>query len=95
MHKIIKILGTGCPKCKQTTALVEEVVKENNIDAEVIKVEDIMEIMEYNVLSTPAVVVNEEIKIKGRVPSKKELKDLLVDGFEPLVGGEEKSTCCS
>lgn len=94
MSKIIKILGTGCPKCKTTIELVEEVVKENNIDAEVIKVEDIMDIMQYNVMSTPAVVIDEEVKIKGRVPSKNELKDLLIAGIEPLVGGAP-SSCCS
>jgi len=77
MTKSIKILGTGCPKCKQTTAIVEEVVKEYNIDAEVIKVEDIMEIMEYNVLSTPVLVIDEKITIKGRVPNKKEVVELL------------------
>ncbi len=77
MSTIIKILGTGCPKCKTTTALVEEVVKENNIDAQVIKVEDIMKIMEYNVLSTPVVVIDEKITIKGRVPSKNEIIELL------------------
>ena len=77
MSKIIKILGTGCPKCKTTTALVEEVVKEHNIDAKIIKVEDIMEIMEYNVLSTPVLVINEQITVKGRVPSKSEIINLL------------------
>ena len=77
MSRIIKILGTGCPKCRQTTALVEEVVKENNINAEIIKVEDIMEIMEYNVLSTPVLVVDEKITIKGRVPSKNEILELI------------------
>lgn len=74
--KNIKILGTGCPKCKQTTALVEEVVKETGIEATVEKVEDIMEIMKYNILSTPAVVINEKVTIKGRVPSKSELTQL-------------------
>ena len=77
MTKSIKILGTGCPKCKQTTAVVQDVVQENNIDATIEKVEDIMKIMEYNVMSTPAIVIDEEITIKGRVPSKKEVLELL------------------
>lgn len=75
--KEIKILGTGCPKCHQTEAIVNKVVKENNIEANVTKVEDIMEIMEYNVLSTPALVIDEKIVIKGRVPSKAEVIELL------------------
>ena len=75
--KKIKILGTGCPKCKQTTALVEGVVKDTGIEASIEKVEDIMEIMKYNVLSTPAIVIDEEITIKGRVPSRSELVTLL------------------
>ena len=74
--KNIKILGTGCPKCKRTTALVEEVVKETGIHATIEKVEDIKEIMKYNVLSTPVLVIDEEIAIKGRVPSKFELTEL-------------------
>ena len=69
----IKILGTGCPKCKQTTAIVESVVNEIGLDAKVVKVEDIMQIMQYNVMSTPAVVVDEVIKIKGKVPSRAEV----------------------
>jgi len=73
----IKVLGTGCPKCKQTTTLVEDVVKENGIDATVEKVEDIMDIMSYNIMSTPAVVIDEEVKIRGRVPSRAELLELL------------------
>lgn len=77
MSKHIKILGTGCPKCQQTKAVVEEVIKENGLDATVEKVEDIMKIMEYNILSTPAVVVDEEICIKGRVPSKAEVLEFL------------------
>jgi len=75
--KSVKILGTGCPKCKRTTTLVEEVVKETGIEATVEKVEDIMEIMKYNIMSTPAVVIDEEVAIKGRVPSKTELTKLL------------------
>lgn len=75
--KTIKILGTGCPKCKQTEAVVNEVVAQLNIEANVIKVEDIADIMQYNVMTTPAVVVDEDIKIKGRVPSKSEIEELL------------------
>jgi small redox-active disulfide protein 2 len=77
MNKVIKILGTGCPKCKTMEAIVKEVVAENNIDAEIHKVEDIMEIMQYNVLSTPVLVIDEDIKIKGRVPTKTEVFELL------------------
>jgi len=75
--KTIKILGTGCPKCKSMTSIVQKVVADNNIDATIEKVEDIMEIMKYNIMSTPALVIDEEIKIKGRVPSKTEVLELL------------------
>lgn len=77
MAKKIEILGTGCPKCNQTTALVQDVVSSNNIDASIEKVDDIMDIMKYNVMSTPAVVVDGVVKIKGRVPSKAEMEELL------------------
>jgi small redox-active disulfide protein 2 len=73
MSKVIKILGTGCPKCKSMTAVVSDVIAENNINATVEKVEDIMEIMKYNVMTTPALVINDVITIKGRVPSKEEV----------------------
>lgn len=72
-----KILGTGCAKCKQTETLVKQVIKEMNVEATVEKIEDIQKIMEYNVLSTPVLVVNEVIKIKGRVPTVQEIKSFL------------------
>lgn len=77
MMKKIKILGTGCPKCQSMTGVVKEVVSENNIDASVEKVEDIMEIMKFNVMTTPALVIDDVITIKGRVPSKDEVLALL------------------
>ena len=77
MTKVIKILGTGCPKCQSMTAVVKEVVSENHMDATIEKIEDIMEIMKFNVMTTPALVIDEVITIKGRVPSKKEVLDLL------------------
>lgn len=73
----IKILGTGCAKCKTTVEIVKKVVNEAGIDANITKVEDIMEIMKYNVMSTPAVVVDGEVKIKGRVPSETEVRKAL------------------
>ena len=73
MTKIIKILGTGCPKCQSMTGVVKDVVLENNIDATIEKVEDIMEIMKFNVMTTPALVIDNVIVIKGRVPSKDEV----------------------
>lgn len=75
--KHIKILGTGCPKCKQTEALVKQIVEENSIEASIEKVDDIVKIMEYNVMSTPVLVIDEEIKVKGKVPSKSEVLELL------------------
>lgn len=73
MKKDIKVLGTGCPKCKQLDKAVREVVAENSIDAEVTKVEDIVEIMNYGIMSTPALVIDNKVVLKGYVPSKDEI----------------------
>ena len=73
----IKILGTGCPKCKTVEKATREVVTENGFTATVSKVEDIMDIMQYGVMGTPAIVVNGKVEIKGRVPSKDEITKLL------------------
>ena len=74
----IKILGTGCPKCKTVEKLTREVVEQNGFNATVSKVEDIMDIMKYGVMATPAIVVNEKVEIKGRVPSAEEIKNILL-----------------
>jgi small redox-active disulfide protein 2 len=73
----IKILGTGCPKCKNLEKLTREVVENNGFNANITKVEDIMDIMKYGIMSTPALVVNEKVEIKGRVPSADEIKTVL------------------
>jgi small redox-active disulfide protein 2 len=73
----IKILGPGCAKCKTLDKLTREVVEKNGIKANITKVEDIMEIMKYGVMSTPAIVIDEKVVLKGRVPSSDELKQLL------------------
>ncbi|MEX0813068.1 MAG: thioredoxin family protein [Chitinophagales bacterium] len=75
--KRIKVLGPGCPKCKTTYANVLEAVKQSGIEAEVEKIEDIEEMMKYNVLTTPVLMIDEEAKIKGRVAQVGEIVDLL------------------
>ena len=72
----IIILGTGCAKCKKTHDVVEKVIKENNIEASLRKEQDILEIVKYNIMSLPAVVVDGEVKIKGYIPTEKEIKEL-------------------
>jgi small redox-active disulfide protein 2 len=74
----IKILGAGCPKCKTLEKLTREVVKKNGIQATITKVDDITEIMKYNIMATPALVVNEKVEIKGRVPSEAEILQVLL-----------------
>jgi small redox-active disulfide protein 2 len=74
----IKILGTGCPKCKSLEELTRKVVKDNGIDASITKVEDIVEIMKFNIMTTPALVIDGKVAIKGRIPSTDEIKQLLI-----------------
>lgn len=73
----VKVLGPGCAKCKTTFQVIEKVIKENNLDVKLTKVDDIMEMMSYNIMSTPAVVVDGEVKMKGQVPSESDVKRLL------------------
>ena len=73
----IKVLGSGCSRCKKALEWVNKVVKDNGLDAKVEYIDDIMKIMEYNVMSTPAIVVNNEVKIKGSLPSESEIKKVL------------------
>lgn len=73
----VKILGPGCAKCKTTFQVIEKVIKENNLDVKLTKVDDIMEMMSYNIMTTPAVVVDGEVKMKGQVPSESDVKRLL------------------
>ena len=70
----IKVLGPGCCKCKTTYNVIEKVIKENNLDVKLTKVDDIMEMMNYNIMTTPAVVVDEVVKMKGQVPTESDVK---------------------
>lgn len=73
----IKVLGTGCKKCKTLETLVNKVVEENNIDASVEKIEDLVKIMEFGVMATPALVIDGEVKLRGRLPKEQELLDII------------------
>ncbi|MFO7829658.1 MAG: thioredoxin family protein [Bacteroidales bacterium] len=71
----IKVLGTGCPKCKKLEQITRDVVTEMNVDANISKVEDITKIMEYGVMLTPALVINEKVVFSGQLPSTNEIKE--------------------
>jgi len=73
----IKVLGSCCDKCIKTAQIVNKVIEENNIDATVEKVSDVMQIAGYGVMRTPAVVIDGKVKIVGKIPSEKELLELL------------------
>ncbi|MGN0219300.1 MAG: thioredoxin family protein, partial [Muribaculaceae bacterium] len=70
-------LGPGCAKCKETYKVVERVISENGLSISLSKIEDIVEMMKYNIMTTPAVVVDGVVKIKGHVPSAEEVKKAL------------------
>ena len=73
----IKILGSGCAKCRKLAEITGEAVREIGLQANVIKEEDMMAIMSYGVVRTPALIINEKVALSGRVPSLEELKELI------------------
>ncbi len=75
--KKIEILGTGCPKCDKLAEMTEKTAKSLNIDYDLIKVKDVSKFASYGVMITPALVVDGELKIMGKVPSEEELKNML------------------
>ena len=75
----IKVLGTGCARCKTLEKVTTKAVRELNLDVTVEKVEDIQKIMEYAVMRTPALVINEKVIMSGQVPKITEMKELLTN----------------
>lgn len=73
----IKILGTGCPKCKTLEKCTRDAVAELGIDADISKVEDIYKIMSYGILHTPGLVINGKVVLSGRLPSTSEIKEII------------------
>jgi small redox-active disulfide protein 2 len=75
----IKVLGTGCAKCKSLEKITRKAVDELNLDATVTKVEDIQKIMEYAVMRTPALVIDEKVVLSGQLPKVAEIKELITN----------------
>lgn len=73
----VLVLGPGCKKCVLTYDAIRKVVEQSGAEVSLRKVEEIMEIVKYNVMTTPVVVVDGEVKIKGHVPSEVEIKKVL------------------
>ena len=78
----IKVLGSGCANCKRVEQIANKVVTEMALEAEVIKVTDYADIMAYNILSTPGLVVNEKVVCSGRIPTPAEVTTWLADALE-------------
>lgn len=93
--KTIKILGTGCANCKRTEAVINTVINELGLkDVKVEKVENIQDIMAYDVMSTPAVVIDEKVVVKGRVPSFDEMKTILKEDASCCEPSDNSDSCC-
>ena len=75
--KTIQVLGTGCPKCEKLAEVAEAAARAIGIEYELVKVTDITEIMTFGVMMTPALVIDGEVKVVGKVPSEDEIKALL------------------
>ncbi len=78
----VKILGTGCPNCKKLEALTRQAIANLGIDATVVKVTDYSEIITYDILSTPGLVINEKVVSSGRIPAEPEIMTWLTDALE-------------
>lgn len=83
----IKILGPGCARCQSVEQIVRQVLKELAIDATIEDVKDMKKIMEYPILTTPGLVINEELVCKGKVPTRAEVTQFIVNALDK----EEKS----
>jgi small redox-active disulfide protein 2 len=75
---LIQVLGTGCAKCKTLHETVKKAVQETGVDALVEKIEDIQTIMAFDILMTPGLVINGEVKTAGRLPGLQEVKELIM-----------------
>jgi len=78
----IKVLGTGCPNCKKVEAIARQAAEMMGMQAEIIKVTDYSQIMEYAILSTPGLVINEKVVCSGRIPTPAEVTTWVANSLE-------------
>ncbi len=78
----IKVLGSGCANCKRVEQIVHKIVDEMTLEAEIIKVTDYKDIMAYNILSTPGLVINEKVVSTGRIPTPAEVSTWMMNALE-------------
>jgi small redox-active disulfide protein 2 len=78
----IKVLGSGCANCKKLEAITRQVVSEMGVEAEVVKVTEYPDIMAYNIMSTPGLVINEKVVSSGRIPTPAEVTTFVVNALE-------------
>lgn len=78
----IKVLGSGCANCKRVEQIARKVVEEMSVEAEIVKVTDYQDIMSYNILSTPGLVINEKVVSTGRIPTPAEVTTWLASALE-------------
>lgn len=78
----IKVLGSGCANCKRVEQIVHKVVDTMSLDAEIVKVTDYKDIMAYNILSTPGLIINEKVVSTGRIPSEAEVTTFVTSALE-------------
>ena len=81
---VIKVLGSGCANCKRLEQIVRKVVEQLSIEAEIIKVNEYADIMAYDVISTPGLVINEQVVSTGRIPSPAEITTWVADALETV-----------
>jgi len=80
----IKVLGSGCANCKKLEAVTRRVVSEMGVEAEIVKVMEYPDIMAYNIMSTPGLVINEKVVSSGRIPSTAEITTFVVNALEAV-----------
>ena len=91
---IIKVLGTGCANCKSTMALIEQAAKDLSVDVTVEKVEDLAQIMQYGVMTTPGVVIEEKVVHAGGIPERAVIEGWLQGATDNVSGDSNAGGCC-